>query len=232
MAITFAYYWLGRVRKSLLRWAVYFLVALYGTCALVLLSLKVFSPPSTSVRLQRQLEAFFTARPYTEQSTFVPLHRIDPHLIQAVVAAEDARFFHHYGIDWVELQKVFAASWRQGRFVRGGSTITQQLMKNLFLTTYGSVFRKALELTLAPLAELLLSKERILELYLNVVEWGPGVYGAAAAARYHYGLSARHLSRGQAARLAACLPAPRTRIPQRMDYLSAEILDRMQSMGR
>jgi monofunctional biosynthetic peptidoglycan transglycosylase len=103
-------------------------------------------------------------------------------------------------------------------------------MKNLLLTAYGSLLRKALELTVAPLAELLLSKERILELYLNVVEWGPGVFGAEAAAQYHYGISARRLSRGQAARLAACLPAPRTRIPQRMDHLSAEILDRMESM--
>jgi monofunctional biosynthetic peptidoglycan transglycosylase len=127
------------------------------------------------VQLQRRLEAFFTARPYSEYSLSVPLRRIDPHLVPAVVAAEDTRFFTHRGIDWVELQKVLASRWRRGRFVRGGSTITQQLVKNLFLTTYGSVVRKALELILAPLAEALLSKERILELYLNIVEWGPGV---------------------------------------------------------
>jgi monofunctional biosynthetic peptidoglycan transglycosylase len=222
---------LRKFRRSPLRWVFFILVAFYGLCTLALFSLRFFSPPSTSVQLQRRLEALITARPYSEHSLFVPLHRIDPHLVHAVVAAEDARFFTHQGIDWVELQKVLASSWQQGRFVRGGSTITQQLVKNLFLTTYGSVVRKALELTLAPLAELLLSKERILELYLNVVEWGPGVYGAEAAARYHYGISASHLSRGYAARLAACLPAPRTRSPQRMDRLSAEILDRMQSMG-
>jgi len=209
----------------------FFLVAFYGACTLVLLSVRFFSPPSTSVQLQRQLEALFTSSPYTEQYTFVPLRRIDTRLIHAVVAAEDARFFQHHGIDWVELQKVLEASWHQGRFVRGGSTITQQLVKNLLLTTYGSILRKALEFTVAPLAELLLSKERILELYLNVVEWGPGVFGAEAATQYHYGISARRLSRGQAARLAACLPAPRTRVPQRMNHLSAEILDRMQSMG-
>jgi monofunctional biosynthetic peptidoglycan transglycosylase len=222
---------LGKVRSSLLRWIFFALVTFYGVCLLTLFSLNFVSPPSTSVQLQRRLEAVFTARPYSEDSLFVPLRRIDPHLVHAVVAAEDARFFTHRGIDWVELQKVLASSWRQGRFVRGGSTITQQLVKNLFLTTYGSVVRKALELTLAPLAELLLSKERILELYLNIVEWGPRVYGAESAARYHYGLSATHLSRGYAARLAACLPAPRTRRPQRMDHLSAEILERMQSMG-
>ncbi|HEV8718582.1 MAG TPA: monofunctional biosynthetic peptidoglycan transglycosylase [Candidatus Binatia bacterium] len=221
----------GKLRRPLLRWVVFVLGAFYGVCTFALFTMRFFSPPSTSVKLQRQFEALLTARPYNERSIVVPLGRLDPHLVHAVIAAEDARFFQHHGIDWVELQKVLVTSWRQGRFVRGGSTITQQLVKNLFLTTYGSVVRKALELTLAPLAELLLSKERILELYLNIVEWGPGVYGAEAATRYHYGISASYLNRQSAARLAACLPAPRTRIPQHMDRLGAEILDRMQSMG-
>jgi membrane peptidoglycan carboxypeptidase len=123
---------LGKVRSSLLRWIFFALVTFYGVCLLTLFSLNFVSPPSTSVQLQRRLEAVFTARPYSEDSLFVPLRRIDPHLVHAVVAAEDARFFTHRGIDWVELQKVLASSWRQGRFVRGGSTITQQLVKNLF----------------------------------------------------------------------------------------------------
>jgi len=115
--------------------------------------------------------------------------------------------------------------------VRGASTITQQLVKNLFFTIHRSPVRKAAEFTLAPLAELLLSKERILELYLNVIEWGPGVYGAEAAARQYYGIPASRVGREQAARLAAVIPLPRRRKPARMDDYSAEILERMTRMG-
>jgi monofunctional biosynthetic peptidoglycan transglycosylase len=109
--------------------------------------------------------------------------------------------------------------------------MTQQLIKNLFLTTYRSTLRKIPELTLAPLAELFLSKQRIVELYLNVIEWGPGVYGAEAAARFYYGASARSLTREQAARLVACLPSPLTREPEEMDRRSTRILARMREMG-
>ena len=109
--------------------------------------------------------------------------------------------------------------------------MTQQLVKNLYLTTYRSILRKIPELTLAPLAELFLSKQRILELYLNVIEWGPGVYGAEAAARFYYDTSARRLDREQAARLVACLPSPLTREPEEMNRRSTRILARMRDMG-
>ena len=112
-ALSFAC-WPRGIRRFFLRWVSFFLAAFYGACTLVLLSVRFFSPPSTSVQLQRQLEALFTSSPYTEQYTFVPLRRMDTHLIHAVVAAEDARFFQHHGIDWVELQKVLEASWQQG----------------------------------------------------------------------------------------------------------------------
>jgi monofunctional biosynthetic peptidoglycan transglycosylase len=160
----------------------------------------------------------------------VPLQRIDADLQHAVVAAEDGRFYQHWGIDWQELAKVLEESGRSGR-LRGASTISQQLVKNLFLTTHRSPLRKACEVALVPLAELLLSKQRILELYLNVIEWGPGVYGAEAAARHHYGTSAASLSREQAARLAACIPSPLRWRPQRMDAYSSDILARMERMG-
>jgi monofunctional biosynthetic peptidoglycan transglycosylase len=120
---------------------------------------------------------------------------------------------------------------QQQRPMRGASTLTQQLVKNLFLTTHRSYLRKTLEYTLTPWAELLLGKQRILELYLNVVEWGPGVYGVEAAARYYYQTYAGALTRERAARLAAVLPAPRARIPQRMEASSARILLRMRQMG-
>ncbi len=140
-------------------------------------------------------------------------------------------FININGIDWIELRKVLAMAWEHGQFGRGASTITQQLVKNVVLTTYGSAFRKAAEFALVPVAELLLSKHRIIELYLNVVEWGPGVYGAEAAAQYHYGISAAQLSREQAARLVACLPAPHFRQPQLMHETSRTILIRMDKMG-
>jgi monofunctional biosynthetic peptidoglycan transglycosylase len=157
----------------------------------------------------------------------VRLADVAPALPAAVVAAEDTRFYQHAGIDWTAIQRAVEENMEQGEIRRGGSTITQQLVKNLFLTTHSTYLRKALEVPLTGLAELLLSKDRILELYLSVVEWGPGIFGAEAAAQYHYGVSARALSRWQAAALAACLPNPRVRHPQVMDRYTRIILGRM-----
>lgn len=220
-----------RLALSFLRVSLVVITVFYGFCIVALLYVRFFPPLITSVQIQRYIEALLGADSYTQRYTFVPRGQIADTLAYAAVASEDSRFFQHHGIDWVELQIVLDDAWRQGRFRRGASTITQQLVKNLFLTTYGSILRKSLEFTLAPLAEVILPKSRILELYLNVVEWGPGVFGAEAAARYHYGIPASRLSRQQAARLIACLPAPHTRRPQDMDGLSADILVRMRRMG-
>jgi monofunctional glycosyltransferase len=114
---------------------------------------------------------------------------------------------------------------------RGASTITQQLVKNLLFGTGRSVLRKGAEFTLVPVAELVLGKQRILELYLNVVEWGPGIYGAEAASRAYYGTSARSIGREQGARLAAILPAPLRRRPERTNHYSGLILERVRQMG-
>jgi len=219
------------VRKRLVRWCLIFILGYYTVCTASLLYLKWLPPLTTGVQIQRRIEAFVAQEPYAKHYTFAPLRRISPHLVHAAVASEDARFFEHNGIDWVELRKVADAARRRGSVARGASTITQQLVKNLFLTTYRSPVRKGIEFTLAPLAELLLSKDRILELYLNVVEWGPGVYGAEAAARFYYGASAQALSRAQAARLVACLPAPLERTPAEMSDLGEDILERMRTMG-
>ena len=181
--------------------------------------------------MQRRVEAFLTVKPYAKQYRFVPLADISPHLAHAAIATEDARFFDHGGIDWRVLDALLDKAKDSGHLSRGGSTITQQLVKNLFLTTHRSLVRKALEFTLAPLAEMVLTKERILELYLNVIEWGPGVYGAEAAAQFHYRTSAKRLTREQAARLVACLPAPLERRPQSMDERAVDIVERMRDMG-
>jgi monofunctional biosynthetic peptidoglycan transglycosylase len=169
-------------------------------------------------------------KPYRRRYAFVGLDRIAPDLRHAVIAAEDARFFEHHGFDWHEMRIAVDNDLEKGRG-RGASTITQQLVKNLFFGTGRSFLRKGAEFTLVPVAELVLGKRRILELYLNVVEWGPGVYGAEAASRFHYAVAARSLGRQQAARLAAILPAPLKRRPERMNEYSALILDRMRQMG-
>jgi monofunctional biosynthetic peptidoglycan transglycosylase len=186
---------------------------------------------TTTVQVQRRIEAIFSGGRYTKRYAFVPLNRISPALRHAVIAAEDGRFFKHHGIDWTEVGKVVAHDLEEGTLSRGASTITQQLVKNLFLTTHRSFIRKGLEMALAPVADAVLPKDRILELYLNVIEWGPGVYGAEAAARRWYNIPASRISREQAARLAAILPAPRRRQPARMHQYSSEILERMARMG-
>jgi monofunctional biosynthetic peptidoglycan transglycosylase len=199
----------------------------YASCLLGLVYLRIAAPLVTTVQVQRWLEARLAGRPAAWRYTFVRLERIANDLERAVVAAEDGRFYTHRGFDWVEVEKAVGDAVERRRPTRGASTITQQLVKNLYFTTHRSGLRKGLEVPLVVAAEAILPKRRILELYLNVVEWGPGVYGAEAAARYHYGVSAAQLSREQAARLAACLPAPLTRTPQRMDRYAAVILRRM-----
>ncbi len=180
--------------------------------------------------MQRRFQALIKHKPYTERYRFVPLNQISPDFQHAVVAAEDARFYQHHGFDWHEIQ-IAAEDDMDGGRSRGASTITQQLVKNLFFGTGRSFLRKGAEFTLVPVAELVLGKQRILELYLNVVEWGPGVYGAEAASRTYYGTSARNIGREQASRLAAILPAPLKRRPERMNHYSGLILERMRQMG-
>lgn len=203
----------------------------YAACTLLLVLYRWVPPPITTVQVQRIVEAVVAGEPVRLERTWRPLDEVSVHAWRAVVAAEDTRFFQHRGIDWVELEAARRQAERTGRPMRGASTITQQLVKNLFLTTHRSHVRKAAEFPLAYLAHAILPKERQLELYLNVVEWGPGVYGIEAAARYHYGTTADRLSREQAARLAALLPAPRTRTPATVPTYSRIIQRRMAQMG-
>lgn len=159
---------------------------------------------------------------------WVAYDRISQQLKRAVIAAEDARFVEHEGVDWEALQKAYETNVKRGRPARGGSTISQQLAKNLFLSGERSYVRKAQELLITWMIEALWDKRRILEVYLNVVEWGEGVFGAQAAARYYYGIDAARLDAEQAARLAAYLPSPkrygRLRSSPYLDGRSAAIL--------
>jgi monofunctional biosynthetic peptidoglycan transglycosylase len=217
--------------RAMLIWVATVVAAFYLVAALVLVAVRWVNPPLTMVQAQRRVEAWVHRKPYTRRQQWAPLGAIAPSLQHAVIAAEDGRFFQHHGIDWKEVQKVVDKDVEDGRLGRGGSTITQQLVKNLFFTTSRSVLRKAVEFTLAPLAEWVLPKTRILELYLNVIEWGPGIYGAEAAARSWYGIPAARVTREQAARLAAVIPSPLHRKPARMNSYSAGILRRMDRTG-
>jgi monofunctional biosynthetic peptidoglycan transglycosylase len=205
-------------------------VLLWSLAALTLVAARWIDPPTTAVHVQRRVQAWIHHTPYRERYTFIPLNQISPNLQHAVVSAEDARFYQHHGFDWHAIQ-LAAEEDMEGDRTRGGSTLTQQLVKNLFFGTGRSFLRKGAEATLVPVAELVLGKRRILELYLNVVEWGPGIYGADAACRYHDKTAARNIGREQAARLAAILPAPLKRRPERMNRYSAVILKRMHQVG-
>jgi monofunctional glycosyltransferase len=203
---------------------------LWSLAALILVAARWINPPTTAVHMERRLEAWIHHTPYHERYKFVPLSQVSPNFQHAVIAAEDVRFYEHHGFDWRAIQ-IAAEDDMEGGRLRGGSTLTQQLVKNLFFGTGRSILRKGAEFTLVPVAELVLGKRRILELYLNVVEWGPGVYGAESACRYHYGISARNIGRDQAARLAAILPLPLKRRPDHMNHYSELILERMHQLG-
>ena len=216
--------------RTFFLWLVIGLVALWSLAALSLVALRWIDPPTTAVHMERHLQAWIHGKPYHEHYDFVPLRQISPNLQHAVIAAEDARFYEHHGFDWHAIEIAAEGDVEGGR-IRGGSTLTQQLVKNLFFGTGRSILRKGAEFTLVPVAELVLGKQRILELYLNVVEWGPGIYGAEAACRAWDGTSARNVDRDEATRLAAILPAPLKRRPQRMNRYSGLILERMRQMG-
>jgi monofunctional biosynthetic peptidoglycan transglycosylase len=140
---------------------------------------------------------------------WVPYQKISVHLKRSIIAAEDSTFVEHHGFDWDGIKVAWDRNKREGELVAGGSTISQQLAKNLFFSGKRTWWRKGQEAIVTAMLETLMSKQRILEIYLNVIEWGDGVFGAEAAARYHYGATAAGLSAEQSARLAAMVPSPR-----------------------
>jgi monofunctional glycosyltransferase len=219
-----------RILRTTARWLGLAVASAWLLCALMLVALRWINPPTTAVHIERRLQAWMHHKPYHLRYTLVPLSQISPNLQHAVISAEDARFYMHHGFDWHQMDLAAQQDLEGGR-LRGGSTLDQQLVKNLFFGTERSLLRKGAEFTLVPVAELVLGKRRILELYLNIVEWGPGIYGAEAACHAYDGTSARGISREDAARLAAILPAPLRRRPSRMNHYSDIILERMRQVG-
>jgi len=216
--------------RFFVRWLLIGVALLWSIAALTVVAARWIDPPTTAVHMQRRIQAWIHHKPYQKRYEFVPLSRISLDFQHAVISAEDGRFYQHHGFDWHAIQ-VAAEDDMEGGRIRGASTITQQLVKNLFFGTGRSFLRKGAEFTLVPVAELVLGKRRILELYLNVVEWGPGVYGAESASRFYYRSSAHKVDREQAARLAAILPLPLKRRPDRMNQYSSIILERMRQVG-
>ena len=216
--------------RSILRTLFLAALVLWSLAALTLVAARWIYPPTTAVHVERRLQAWVHNKPYQEYYKFIPLSQISPNLQHAVIAAEDGRFYQHHGFDWKAIE-IDAQEDMEGERTRGASTITQQLVKNLFFGTSRSILRKSAEASLVPVAEFVLGKQRILEIYLNVVEWGPGIYGADSACLYYDKTSPRRINREQSARLAAILPAPLMRKPERMNNYSTVILRRMSQMG-
>ena len=166
--------------------------------------------PASSAFMEQRLEALQTKNPEVElRHQWVPYSRISMNLKRALIAAEDSKFLDHEGFDWEGIQKAYEKNLKKGKVVAGGSTISQQLAKNLFLSGSRTPWRKAEEAVITLMLEKMMSKRRIFEIYLNVIEWGNGVFGAEAAARHYYKTSAANLSAEQAARLASMVPSPR-----------------------
>lgn len=195
--------------KTLL-WAVLVWVLVYQVWVLVHLVWWIDHPPRATAFMAARLDVLQQKRPQARlQQRWVPYAQISQHLKRAVIAAEDSRFVEHRGFDWVGIETAFEKNLKKGRIVAGGSTISQQLAKNLFLSGSRTPWRKAQEAVITFMLERLMSKRRILEIYLNVIEWGDGVFGAEAAARHYFKASAKSLGPAPAARLAAMIPNPR-----------------------
>lgn len=200
----------------MLRWSLRIGAALLA--ALFLYNLWIFGHivywrsfnPSASAFMTEQLARLQEEDPEAElRHKWVPYERISPNLKRALIASEDAKFVDHEGFDWDGIEAAFEKNLKQGRIVAGGSTISQQLAKNLFLSSKRTPWRKLEEAMITVMLEAVMDKRRIFEIYLNVIEWGNGVFGAEAAARHYYRTSAARLSAGQAAKLAAMVPNPR-----------------------
>ena len=198
--------------KKLFKFALLLLTCWAVLAALVTLAqialLTVHNPQNTAWMRLRARQAKAAGKPFKVKQTWVPLRDIPLMLRNAVIAAEDEKFYQHNGFDWDALKEAYSLNEEKDKIKRGGSTITQQLAKNLYLSPNRSYVRKVREAVIAVIMEWLLSKDRILELYLNCIEFGPGVFGVEEAARYHFRTTAQRLTLDQSCRLAAIIPSP------------------------
>lgn len=221
--------------SKLIRWLLWLFVAGLLVYALVIVAQIAWfrsNNPQTTAFMRAEIERLAAVKPpVTVRQTWVPYGRISLAVKQAVIAAEDSGFAHHDGVDWEAIEKAAVENARRGKIRRGGSTITMQLAKNLFLSSDRSYVRKAQELAIAGALEIAMDKRRILEIYLNTAEWGIGIFGIEAASRHYFGVSAAEIDALQAAWLASILPAPkrfdRNRDSEWIAEKSLIILERM-----
>jgi monofunctional biosynthetic peptidoglycan transglycosylase len=192
---------------------VFILIALFSLLYFLLMpdfsKLKKENPQKTALMEYREKASKEKGKPYRIHQSWVPFSKISPYLVKAVLIAEDDKFWKHEGFDYEAIQKAIEKDLQAKKFKAGGSTISQQLAKNLYLSPEKSLIRKISEAIITWRMEKVLSKKRILELYLNVVEWGEGIFGAEAASRHYYGKPSSELTLQEAARLASVLPNPR-----------------------
>lgn len=198
-------------------------------------ALKTHNPTRTALMELREEQARAKKKKLRTVQEWKSIDQISPHLVHAVLLAEDDTFYQHRGFDFAQIRIAFQRNWEKKRYVYGGSTLTQQLARTLFLSPRKNLVRKAKEAVITVYLERTLSKKRILEIYLNVVEWGSGIYGAEAAAQHYYGISALELSPDEAVALASILPSPRRWSPQSekgfMARRRTNIFERMQRAG-
>ncbi|HEX7572698.1 MAG TPA: monofunctional biosynthetic peptidoglycan transglycosylase [Bacteroidota bacterium] len=197
-----------KVSTALLLFLVFLLAELASIPWFAVARMKTENPAGTALMRQREAEAEAAGKPFRVTQKWISLSHIPKQVVDAVVVAEDGTFFTHGGVDWFEVRESLEKDIQEGRAARGASTITQQLAKNLFLSTSKDPVRKVKELVITFLMEQELDKDRILEIYLNIVEWGPGVFGVEAASETYFGVHAENLTLDQAARLAAVIPSP------------------------
>ena len=189
---------------------VFLLLILYQLWVLAHVAWWVNHNPSTSAFMEERLGILQEKNPDAElRHRWVPYNQISNHLKRAVIAAEDAKFVDHEGFDWQGIQRAMVKNAKRGKIVAGGSTISQQLAKNLFLSGRRTPWRKGEEALITMMLERLMTKQRIFEIYLNVIEWGDGVFGAEAASRHYFNATAAQLGPAQASKLAAMVPNPR-----------------------
>jgi len=190
--------------------ALLLLILLYQLWVFMHICYWVYQNPTSTAFMRDRLAVMREENPDAKlKHQWVDYKDISNNLKRAVIAAEDSKFLEHDGFDWEGIQKAYEKNLKKGKLVAGGSTISQQLSKNLFLSSQRTPWRKLQEAVITVMLETVMSKQRILEIYLNMIEWGNGVFGAEAAAKHYYGTKARHLSSYQAARMAAMIPNPR-----------------------
>jgi len=224
----------SRLKRKLLRWFVVFvLVVILGSAALVI-SLRVIPPPVSALMIERRIESWSGSGDYSPRYHWVSLEKIAPVMGAAVIAAEDQNFSEHFGFDWKAIEKAIEHNEHSKR-IRGASTLTQQTAKNLFLPSGRTWVRKAAEAYFTLLLEIEWSKRRILEVYLNIVEFGDGIYGVESASQFYFGKPAARLNSNEAALLAAVLPNPHQfKVKAPTPYVRGRqqwILDQMAQIG-